>query len=102
MPRTTIVAVQELDNGDLLLIDAAGGQHQAKSAAAVWVLLKQILANPDLPEVENPSAEEIQLEDVATAFVESQMPHGLGRLARPAVTGILEGLRNLSRKNPSR
>lgn len=102
MPRTTIVAVQEEDDGTLVIVDASGAQHQAKNAAAAWILLKQILANPDLPEVETPSAQDVQVEEVLTKFAESQMPPGLGQLARPAVTGLLDGLRNISRKNPRR
>lgn len=91
-----------MDDGTLTFVDASGAQHQAKNAAAAWITLKQILANPDLPEVETPSAQDVQVEEVLTTFVESQMPPGLGQLARPAVTGILDGLRNLSNKHPGR
>jgi len=102
VPKTTILAVQQLENGELIFVDANGRQHPAKGAAAAWVVLKQILADDSLPRVEQPHLGEVQFEDVVTEFVQSQMPPGLGRLAKPAVNGLLQGLRNLSRRNHSR
>lgn len=102
MPRTAIIAVQELDNGELAIVDANGGQHSARNAAALWVVLKQVLADPGLPEVEMPNPQEVDFEEAVTEFVQAQMPPGLGRLAGPAVSGLLNGLRNISRKNPTR
>jgi hypothetical protein len=102
MPRTAaIIALRELDTGQLMFVDANGNEHVASNGPAAWILLKQILADPTLPEVEQHATAdgEIQLEMVITNFVESQMPHGLAPLARPAVSGVFQALqKHLSRR----
>lgn len=99
--RVTLVAVSENADGSLTIQDANGNSHEASNAQSAWMLLKQILSDPTLPNMEEPSADQVDFEQFAADYVRSNLPPGLDQLAQPFVRSSLGFLQRLSRKNHS-
>ncbi len=97
--RVTLVAVTENPDGSLTIQDANGNPHAAANAQSLWVALKQILADPELPNVEEGNPDEFQFEEMLRDFIKAQLPAGLDRAAKPFVRSGLGFLQRLSRRD---
>ena len=69
------------------------------NAQSLWMVLKQILSNPDLPNVEEGDPSEFQFEEMLGDFIKAQLPAGLDRAAKPFVRSSLSFLQRLSRRD---